>query len=357
MIRTALLLVAHCCTPHRGVFFTHEPRRREPLPAQATGLQYRAQSQAAAAGRCRAHRTGRPRACGRVATASGRVEAGDARAMAAGTPSVLALEVAAFGAPSASRASPAIDRGNGESEPDLGRRTNCRGAAREAGPRRLAADGQAIHAAANPDEARFSFANVEYVCRNHATEILACDFFVTATVTFRLVFVFLVMEIGTRRILHWTLTEHPTAEWTTQQFRSVVTGDEPYRLVLHDRDAVFASDVDDALRSMNLRVLKTPARVPQANAFCERLIGTARRECLDHVIALNERHLRKILADWVRHYNRGRPHAALGPGIPDPSGLTVPQPVGHQIPSGQRVVATPILGGLHHEYRLESVAA
>jgi putative transposase len=119
---------------------------------------------------------------------------------------------------------------------------------------------------------------VEYVCRNHATEILACDFFVTATVTFRLVFVFLVMEIGTRRILHWTLTEHPTAEWTTQQFRSVVTGDEPYRLVLHDRDAVFASDVDDALRSMNLRVLKTPARVPQANAFCERLIGTARRD-------------------------------------------------------------------------------
>jgi putative transposase len=193
--------------------------------------------------------------------------------------------------------------------------------------------------------------------RNHATEILACDFFVTVTVTFRLVFVFLVMEIGTRRILHWNLTEHPTAEWTTQQFRSVVTGDVPYRLVLHYRDAVFASDVDDALRSMNLRVLKTPARVPQANAFCERLIGTARRECLDHVIALNERHLRKILADWVRHYNRGRPHAALGPGIPDPSGLTVPQPVGHQIPSGQRVVATPILGGLHHEYRLASVAA
>jgi transposase InsO family protein len=136
-----------------------------------------------------------------------------------------------------------------------------------------------------------------------------------------------------------------------------VVGDEPYRLVVHDRDAVFAPDVDDALRSMNLRVLKTPVRVPQANAFCERLIGMVRRECLDHVIALNERHLRKILADWVCHCNRGRPHAKLSPGIPDPSGLTVPQPVGHEIPSGQRVAATPILGGLHHEYRLEAVAA
>jgi transposase InsO family protein len=95
-----------------------------------------------------------------------------------------------------------------------------------------------------------------------------------------------------------------------------VVGDEPYRLVVHDRDAVFAPDVDDALRSMNLRVLKTPVRVPQANAFCERLIGMVRRECLDHVIALNERHLRKILADWVCHCNRGRPHAKLSPGIP-----------------------------------------
>ena len=193
--------------------------------------------------------------------------------------------------------------------------------------------------------------------RNHAAEILACDFFVSVTATFRLVFVFVVMEIGTRRLLHWNITEHPTAEWTKQQFRSFVVGDEPYRFVVHDRDAVLGGDVDDALRSMNVRVLKTPPRVPQANAFCERLIGTARRECLDHVIAFNERHLRKILADWVCHYNRGRPHANLGPGIPDPSALTVPQAIGHQIPSGQRVAARPILGGPHHEYRLEAVAA
>jgi putative transposase len=193
--------------------------------------------------------------------------------------------------------------------------------------------------------------------RNHARETLACDFFIAVTATFRLVYVFLVLEIGTRRIVHWNVTEHPTAEWTTQQFRSFLTGDEPYRFEVHDRDAMFSPAVDDVLRSMNLRVLKTPARVPQANAFCERLIGTARRECLDHVIPLNERHLRKILADGVFHYNRGRPHASFGPGIPEPSVPAVPRSAGHLLPHGHRVNARPILGGLHHEYRLEPVAA
>jgi putative transposase len=166
-----------------------------------------------------------------------------------------------------------------------------------------------------------------------------------------------VLEIGSRRILHWNVTEHPTAEWTAQQFRSFSTGDEPYRFVVPDRDAVFSPAVANVLRSMNLRVLKTPARVPQANAFCERLIGTARRECLDHTIPLNERHLRKILAKWGSHYNQGRPHASLGPGIPVPSALAVARLAGHQIPDGHRVAAKPILGGLHHEYRLELVAA
>jgi putative transposase len=120
---------------------------------------------------------------------------------------------------------------------------------------------------------------------------------------------------------------------------------------------VFSPAVDDALRSMDLRVLKTPARVPQANTFCERLIGTARRESLDHVIPLNERHLRGILAEWIPHYNRGRPHASLGPGIPDRPTGTVARSVGHHIPQGCRVAKKPILGGLHHEYRLDSLAA
>ena len=134
---------------------------------------------------------------------------------------------------------------------------------------------------------------------------------------------FLVLEIGTRRILHRNVTEHPRAEWTAQQFRSFGTGDEPHRFVVGDRDAVFSPAVDNVLRSMSLRALKTPPRVPQANAFCERLIRTARRECLDRLIPLNERHLRNIMAEWVPHYNRARPHASLGPGIPEASAIEV----------------------------------
>jgi len=104
----------------------------------------------------------------------------------------------------------------------------------------------------------------------------------------------------------------PTAEWTTQQFRNGLPLDGAYRFLVHDRDGIFAPAVDEALRSMSLQVLKTPVRAPQANAYCERLIGTARRECLDWVIPLNERHLRSILAEWMSHYNGERPHSALG---------------------------------------------
>jgi putative transposase len=208
-----------------------------------------------------------------------------------------------------------------------------------------------------PSRPRSSSQTWRTFVRNHSRETLACDFFVVVTATFRVVYVFLVLDIGTRRILHWNVTEHPTAGWTVQQFRSVLTGEEPYRFIVHDRDAVFSPAVDGALRSMNLRVLKTPVRVPQANTFCERLIGTARRECLDHVIPLHERQLRKILAEWVSHYNRGRPHASLGPGIPEPPALIVSRSAGQQLPPGHRVAAKPILAGLHHEYRLEPVAA
>ena len=194
--------------------------------------------------------------------------------------------------------------------------------------------------------------------RNHAQAIRACDFFVTVTANFRLLYVFVIMEIGTRRIAHFNVTAHPTAVWTLQQFREVITGEQTQHFLIHDRDSIYSSDLDSALKAMDLRVLKTPFRAPQANAFCERLIGTIRRECLDFLILLNERHLRGVLKEWVTHYNRGRPHSSLGPGIPDPgSRFQRVKPCGHHIPIGHQVVAKTILGGLHHEYRLERHAA
>jgi putative transposase len=193
--------------------------------------------------------------------------------------------------------------------------------------------------------------------RNHAQAILACDFFVVVTARFRILYVFVIMEVGTRKIAHFNATAHPTALWTLQQFREVITGEKPYRFVLHDRDSICSSELDSALKSLGIRVLRTPFRAPQANAFCERLIGTIRRECLDFLIPLNERHVRRILKEWVAHYNQERPHSSLGPGIPDPRGHQEFKSSGHHIPIDHRVVTKAILGRLHHEYRLERIAA
>jgi putative transposase len=193
--------------------------------------------------------------------------------------------------------------------------------------------------------------------RNHARSVLTCDFFVAVTATFRILYVFVVLEVGTRRIVHWNVTAHPTADWTAQQFRLIASGDQPHRYVIHDRDSIYSEGVDRRLTAMGLTVLRTPVRAPQVNAFCERLVGTIRRECLDFMIPLNERHLRRILQLWVAHYNRGRPPASLGPGLPDPPPDRVAASNDHRLPDAHRVVATPILGGLHHEYRGEPNAA
>jgi hypothetical protein len=129
--------------------------------------------------------------------------------------------------------------------------------------------------------------------------------------------------------------------------------------VIHDRDTIYSAGVDRTLEEMGLTVLKTPVRAPQANAFCERVIGTIRRECLDFMIPMSERHVRVILREWVRHYNRGRPHASFGPGIPEGSVVAVvgSEPEGRSVPAGCRVAATPIVSGLHHEYWLVRQAA
>jgi transposase InsO family protein len=194
--------------------------------------------------------------------------------------------------------------------------------------------------------------------RNHARAVLASDFFVVVSATFRVIYVFVVLEVGTRRILHWNVTAHPTADWTAQQFRMIVPGDQGHRFVIHDRDTIYAEGVDRTLEAMGLEVLKTPVRVPQANAFCERLIGTVRRECMDFVIPVSEGHLRATLREWIRHYNRGRPHSSLGPGIPEGSAFEdhARGSERHRLPERSHVVAKPILGGLHHEYRLEKAA-
>ena len=118
--------------------------------------------------------------------------------------------------------------------------------------------------------------------RNHANAIVACDFLVAVTVRFQFLYVLVILELGSRRILHCNVTAHPTAEWTGQQFREAIPSEQRHRFLIHDRDSIFSAEFDHELaQGLGLTVLRTPPQSPQANAHCERLVGTVRRECLD----------------------------------------------------------------------------
>ena len=176
---------------------------------------------------------------------------------------------------------------------------------------------------------------------NHANQIMAADLFVVPTVTFRLLFVLVILEHGRRRIVHVAVTEHPTAVWTAQQLRNAFSENETPRYLLHDRDSVFA-DVATTLARMNTQAVRTAPRSPWQNAYVERVIGSIRRECLDHVIVINAAGLQRALTEYIAYYVRARTHLALGKDTP------ITRPVAP--PSAGRIVETPEVGGLHHRY-------
>jgi len=191
--------------------------------------------------------------------------------------------------------------------------------------------------------------------RLHAQGIIACDFLIVVTATFRLLYVFVVIEHRSRRLIHCNITAHPSATWTLQQLREAIGFQDQYEYLLHDRDSIFAKHLDESIVKLGVKVLKSPPRTPTANAICERVIGTIRRECLDWLIPLSESHLRSILRSWIPHYNRARPHMALGPGFPDPPTATHPNfnsRSRHRLREDVAVRANAVLGGLHHEYFL-----
>ena len=196
--------------------------------------------------------------------------------------------------------------------------------------------------------------------RNHANAIVASDFLVAVTARFQFLYVLVILELGSRRILHCNMTAHPTAEWTAQQFREAIPSEHRYRFLIHDRDSIFSAEFDNELaQGFGLTVLRTPPKSPQANAHCERLVGTVRRECLDFLIPLTERHLRRLLHEWVRHYNGGRPHRSLRSGIPD-QGRGPTKTTGsnrHSIAKASQLSACSVLGGFHHEYAWDRIAA
>ena len=194
--------------------------------------------------------------------------------------------------------------------------------------------------------------------KNHATAILACDFFLAVTATFRMLYVFVVIEHSTRRLAHINVTANPSADWALQQLREVVGNGGGHRYLIHDRDQIFAKHLDDSIQALGVQVLRSLIASPKANAICERVIGTTRRECLDWLIPMSEAHLRAILKSWVEHYNGGRPHSALGPGVPDPPKKHAGVPKlkqRHGLAVDALVLVKSVLGGLHHEYSLGQV--
>jgi len=187
--------------------------------------------------------------------------------------------------------------------------------------------------------------------RAQAGGIVACDFFSVDTVFLRRLYVLFFVEIGSRRVWLAGVTAHPTGEWVTQQARNVVVAMEDHstvpRHLIRDRDAKFTRSFDDVWRSIGAQIIPTPVRTPVANAFAERWVGTVRRECLDHVLIVNRRHVECVLKTFVGHYNRHRPHRSLDLRAPDdpPTKTPTPRPLG-------TIRRPDVLGGLIHQYEL-----
>jgi transposase InsO family protein len=179
--------------------------------------------------------------------------------------------------------------------------------------------------------------------KNHAPDLMALDFFTVPTATFRVLFVLVLLSHGRRRLVHFNVTEHPTAEWTARQLLEACgVEEEAPRYLIRDRDQVYGERFSRQAETLDIREAVIAPRSPWQNAYAERVIGSIRRECLDHVVVIGERHLLGILSTYVDYYNGTRTHLSLAKDAPESRSV--------QPPSQGRVVAMPRVGGLHHEY-------
>ena len=177
---------------------------------------------------------------------------------------------------------------------------------------------------------------------NHVSEIAACDFITIPTATFRVLYCFVILSHDRRKVLHFNVTGNPTASWTAQQIVEAFPYDNAPKYLLRDNDSIYGQEFRQRVTSLGIEEVKTAYRSPWQNPFVERLIGSVRRECLNHAIVLSERHLKRILREYFDYYNSSRTHMSLNGNAPQPREV--------EPPDRGRVIALPQVGGLHHRY-------
>lgn len=179
---------------------------------------------------------------------------------------------------------------------------------------------------------------------NHGRNIWACDFLQTYDVFFRAIFIFVIIEIGSRRVVHLGITRHPSDLWASRQIVAVTAWEGQPKYLVADNDSKFGQNFEQVLEHRGIDLLHTPFKAPKANATCERFLGSLQRECLDHLIILNEQQLRRVTREYVNFYNEHRPHQGIGQRRPNG---TAPPDMSEAV---GEVEAKPVLGGLHHIY-------
>jgi transposase InsO family protein len=181
---------------------------------------------------------------------------------------------------------------------------------------------------------------------NHLAQMASMDFFTVPTATLRVLFVLVVLSHARRRIVHFAVTEHPTLEWTIQQLREACPWNQSPQYLLRDRDAIYGGHLVAVIQGMGIEEVRAAPRSPWQNPYVERLVGSIRRECLDHFIVWNQRSLRRILQNYFAYYEHSRTHLGLAKDSPEPRAV--------ERPEQGRIVSIPQVGGLHHRYRRQA---
>lgn len=212
---------------------------------------------------------------------------------------------------------------------------------------------------------------------NHAADVWACDFLPVIDLWFRTIFVFFIIELGSRRVVHFGVTRHPSQDWVAQQLREATPHGVGPKYIIRDNDHKFGSAFDRVAKGTGMEVLKMPFRAPRANAICERFLGSVRRECLDHLLIFTDRQLYRVIREYVEYFNHARPHQGIGQKIPASERVAAKVPAKAKVisfpslqgreagerklalakvvaagpPTKGKIIAFPVLNGLHHDYR------